>query len=140
MDHIAIMNPKRKLLPRILSGQKTIESRWYQTRRDPRTTAQIGETVYFKDAGKPVTVRARIADVKRFELQGIQDVLAVVDRYGDRISGNNASLAERGKEARYCILIFLEQVEEVAPFQIDRTGFGSGSAWISVADIARIKV
>lgn len=35
MDHLAIMNPKRKLIPKILSGEKKIESRWYMMRVAP---------------------------------------------------------------------------------------------------------
>lgn len=33
MDHVAILRKDWKLLPKILSGEKTIESRWYQTKR-----------------------------------------------------------------------------------------------------------
>ena len=36
MDHLAIMNPKRKLIPKILSGEKTIESRRYMMKVAPR--------------------------------------------------------------------------------------------------------
>lgn len=35
MYHIAILAKRRKLLDKILSGEKRIESRWYLTRRTP---------------------------------------------------------------------------------------------------------
>ncbi|MEI7477466.1 MAG: hypothetical protein WCJ81_02865 [bacterium] len=38
MDHVAIMKKSRKLIPKIVSGEKTIESRWYQTKRAPWNT------------------------------------------------------------------------------------------------------
>lgn len=51
MHHIAIMNGPWNLIPKILSGEKTIESRWYRTRRAPWGGIRAGDTVYFKDSG-----------------------------------------------------------------------------------------
>lgn len=39
----------------------------------------------------------------------------------------------------YCLLIFLEAAQEVAPFAIDKSGYGAQAAWLVVDDIARIK-
>lgn len=52
MHHVAIMKPSWKLIPKILSGEKTIESRWYQTRRAPWNGIAAGDVVYFKDSGE----------------------------------------------------------------------------------------
>jgi len=35
MDHVAIMKRSWGLIPKILSGEKTIESRWYKKRIPP---------------------------------------------------------------------------------------------------------
>jgi len=44
MDHVAIMTPSWKLIPKILDGKKTIESCWYQTRRAPWGKIAIGDS------------------------------------------------------------------------------------------------
>ena len=67
MDHLAIMNPQRKLIPKILSGEKKIESRWYMMKIAPRERIHIGDTVYFKDAGKEVTAMAEVENVIQFD-------------------------------------------------------------------------
>lgn len=67
MDHVAIMKPSWGLLPKILSGQKVIESRWYSTRHLPWGKINPGDTTYFKNSGGPVTIKARVDKVLSFE-------------------------------------------------------------------------
>ena len=44
------------------------------------------------------------------------------------------------KKKRYCILVFLKDVEKITPFEIDKTGYGNACAWISVEDIDTLRV
>ena len=78
MDHVAIMNPRWRLIPRILSGEKVIESRWYLTRRAPWDRVAAGDTVYFKDAGRPVTARAKVSRVVQLELEDLAACRAAI--------------------------------------------------------------
>ena len=78
MDHLAIMNPKWKLIPKILSGEKTIESRRYMMKVAPWNKIQTGDTVYFKDAGKEVAAKAEVESVMQFDHYSqdqLQDIL-----------------------------------------------------------------
>lgn len=140
MDHVAIMNPAWQLILKILSGEKTIESRWYQTRRSPWDRVRIGDAVYFKDSGKAITVWATISEVMQFELQDITDARRIIDKYGTEIC-----LVEKDPNTwkslpKYCILMrLIHPILLRYPFRIDRTGFGSGVAWLTVPDIAIIK-
>jgi len=43
------------------------------------------------------------------------------------------------KDKRYCILVFLKDVESIKPFEINKKGFGIMSAWICIDDIKKIK-
>lgn len=135
MDHIAIMNPRWKLIPKILAGVKTIESRWYQTRRTPWDRISAGDTVYFKDAGKPVTARAVVAEALQFELASLADARRIVQEYGQDICLVNPDPTAWGGLPRYCVLVRLSQPEAIAPFAIDKTGIGSAAAWISLPDV-----
>jgi hypothetical protein len=70
MNHIAFLNPKWGLLPKILSGEKTIESRWYENRISPYKELLEDQNpkkhkIYFKDLGKPITA---VCNLKRIEI------------------------------------------------------------------------
>jgi ASC-1-like (ASCH) protein len=67
MHHVAIMNKSWKLIPKILSGEKTIESRWYHTKRSPWNIVSQEDTVFFKDSGSNITASAKVARVIQYE-------------------------------------------------------------------------
>lgn len=83
MDHLAIMNPKRKLIPKILSGEKTIESRRYMMKVAPRNKIQSGDTVYFKDAGQMVTASATVAHVLQYDAYTDDQLHDILSAYAD---------------------------------------------------------
>ncbi|MDB4984456.1 MAG: hypothetical protein JWM20_635 [Patescibacteria group bacterium] len=140
MHHVAIMNKKWKLIPKILSGEKTIESRWYVTRRSPWNAISAGDTVYFKDAGERVTAKADVEDVLQFENYSEKELRAILKKYGARICFSSLETAFdwcAGK--KYCILVFLKNPKSITPFGIDKTGFGNACAWIAVKNISQLK-
>lgn len=141
MHHVAIMKPAWKLIPKILSGQKTMESRWYQTRRAPWDQVQSGDMVYFKNAGEPVVASATIAEVFQFEIASADDARKIMDRFGRELLLVQPDPATWSRLPRYCILIRLQDPKVVdPPFQINKHGFGSAAAWITVSDIEAIRV
>lgn len=140
MDHVAIMNPSWKLIPKILSGEKTIESRWYQTRRAPWKKVQKGDRIFFKDSGKMITATATIAHVECIELSSKEDVESVITKYGKQICLVQTDIRLWGKLPKYCILVWLKEPKSIHPFSITKAGFGSGVAWISVKNIDTIKI
>lgn len=138
MIHIAIMKKSWGMLPKILSGEKTIESRWYKTKRAPWGKIAIGDTVYFKNSGEPVTVKARVVRVLQFaDLTPIR-IIGVLREFGERdgIPKDKTSyFAELFRDKKYCLLIFLKNPQKVKPFEISKKGFGAMAAWISVNSI-----
>lgn len=138
MDHLAILSKKRKLLGKIISGEKTIESRWYKFKRIPYDTVKTGDWIYFKDSGESVTAKAKAEKVILFENLTRNKIISILKEYGKRIC-IPLSYSKRLEGKNYCVLIFLKNVEKVGPFEIDKTGFGMMSAWISVDNIDLIK-
>ena len=63
MDHIAILKKSWGLLEKVLSGEKTIESRWYKTKHIPWNRIRAGDTLYFQNAGEPVYVKSKVKKV-----------------------------------------------------------------------------
>lgn len=143
MDHLAIMNPAWGLTTKILNGQKTIESRWYRSRRAPWNHITTGDVVYFKDSGQPVTVKARVKAVRQFSDLQPSTVRRLLAQYGaqDGITSTQRPFYYRiFKNKRYCILVFLADVRPTKPFRITKRGYGLQTAWITVPHISTLHV
>ncbi|MFH1671707.1 MAG: hypothetical protein ABH889_02985, partial [Candidatus Portnoybacteria bacterium] len=65
----------------------------------------------------------------------------ILKRYGKDDLGANDIMPEIRKYAsgkNYCILVFFNEVKRVKPFNINKTGFGTMSAWVTVNNIKQI--
>lgn len=142
MEHIAIMKKEWGLTEKILNGQKKIESRWYFVKYQPWDKIKSGEVVYFKDSGEPVRLMAEVEKVMQFSDLTPKKVKEILNKYGkdDGIEQEKIpDFFERFKDKKYCMLIFLKNPVEIKPFDIDKTGFGTMSAWITIDNISKIK-
>jgi ASC-1-like (ASCH) protein len=142
MEHLAIMKKSWGLTNKILNGQKKIESRWYSIKYKPWDCIKAGEVVYFKDSGDLVRIRAEVSKVVQFAGLTINKVKEILNKYGkdDGIEKERISeFFERFKDKKYCILVFLKNPQKIKPFDINKTGFGAMSAWITVDKISKIK-
>ncbi len=139
MDHIAIMKKSWGMIDKILSGKKTIESRWYKSRYAPWDRIKRGDNVYFKDSGRPVTVRAEVAKVLQFDDLDRDKFKRIIKNFANNICLRNCDYNQY-KDKNYCILVFLKFPYKIKKsFLIDKTGYGSSAAWICVEDIRKIK-
>lgn len=142
MEHIAIMKKSWGLTEKILSGEKTVESRWYKSKYAPWDRIKSGDIIYFKDSSEPVTVKAKVTKVLQFDNLNSQKTEQILAKYGKADLGTNHIMPEireyvSGKN--YCVFIFFDNVEEIEPFNINKSGFGVMSAWISVDNIDQLK-
>jgi ASC-1-like (ASCH) protein len=83
-DHLAIMRKSWGFLPKILRGEKTIESRWYKHKHVPWDKITPGDVVYFKNSGEPVSVKAVVSRVLQFANLTPQRVKELLDEYGEQ--------------------------------------------------------
>ena len=142
MDHVAIMRKSWGLSPKIISGKKKIESRWYKSKYAPWDKIKKGETVYFKDSGCPVTIKTKVDNVLQFSDLNPKRVKEILNEYGkpDGLGIDDIpKFVELFKDKKYCIIVFLKNPEEIEPFNIDKSGFGAMCSWVSVGDIKKIK-
>jgi ASC-1-like (ASCH) protein len=142
MDHVAIMKKSWGLLPQILSGHKTIETRSYENRCAPWEKIKIGETVFFKNSGEPVTVQAEVEKIMQFENLTPSKIKTILKEYGRADGIEKEKIGEffkLFKNKKYCLLIFLKNPTPVKPFDINKSGFGSMSAWLTTPNISKIK-
>lgn len=142
MDHVAIMKKSWGLTERILTGKKTIESRWYSIRCKPWDAVKPGDLVFFKDSGEPVTLRAGVRKVLQFSDLNPKRVKDLLSTYGGDDGIDPLELPayfQRFKNKKYCILIFLKNPRAVHPFEINKKGFGAMAAWLIVNNISLIR-
>jgi hypothetical protein len=143
MDHLAIMRKSWGLTDKLLSGQKIIESRWYKHRYSPWDRINSGDTVYFKNTGEMVSSKATVAKVLQFSNLSPLKVQELLNNYGRDIGLNQSDISSyfsQFKDKKYCLLIFLKHSQSVVPFQINKSGFGAMSSWITVDHISDIKI
>ncbi len=142
MDHIAIMKKSWGLTDKILTGEKTLEERWYKFKRPPFGVAKIGDTIYFKDSGDPVSVKAKITKVLQFENLTPEKSQEIVKKYAHADLGSNKitpEIEEYTSNKNYCVIIFFENAKKIEPFEINKKGFGTMAAWITVKNVNKIK-
>lgn len=139
MHHVAIMRPSWKLTEKILSGEKCIESRWYNTKYPPWDRIKTGDVVFFKE-GKFVSAKADVYKVLQFDNLNEKKVAELLDTYAkdDGIADRKNFFFQIFRDKKYCILIFLKNAQE-ARFQISKKGFGNMASWICVDDVSRIR-
>jgi len=135
------MNPRWHLIEKILSGEKTIESRWYRNRISPWGTINVGDTIFFKDAGRPVSARATVTQVLQQELSSITDGIRLVTLYRKELCFTENALADTSwlQKKRYAILVFIKKPTRIAPFHINKAGYGSACAWITIPNIDNLR-
>ncbi|MEK6816643.1 MAG: hypothetical protein AABY09_03450 [Nanoarchaeota archaeon] len=138
MEHLAILSKQKKLLAKIISGEKTIESRWYASKKAPFGLIAEGDTIYFKESGEPVTVKAKASRILYYEGLNQEKIKGLLIEYGSQI-GVDVSYLGNIKDKKFCILIFLDGIEKIEQFRIDKKGYGMMCAWISVDSIDRLK-
>lgn len=132
--HVAIMRKEWRLTEKILSGEKIIESRWYLNRYPPWDKIAPGDTIYFKNSGEPVKIVATCKKVVQFFGLTPGRVKSLLDKYykADGITKSELkNYYKKFKDKQYCVLVFLKDVKEVKPFEIDKSGFGAMAAWLA---------
>jgi len=141
-DHIAIMKKSWGLVPKILDGTKTCESRWYKSKTVPWDRIQPGDNLYFKDSGEPITVKARVTKVLQYEIENSNHALEIMKKHGKTDLGLETipeEIKDYTRNKNYAIFVFFDSVEKIKPFKIDKTGFGSQAAWLTIDNINKIK-
>ncbi len=140
MDHVAIMNKRWKLIPKILDGSKTIESRWYVNRIKPWNSINVGDKIFLKNAGEPITASAVVSKVLQFDHLDKYTFKEIMDKYAEDIQLLSREYDEYYQSKNYCILIFLENVRSVEPFDVSKKGFGNACAWMCVDNLDNIRI
>jgi len=142
MQHIAIMKKEWGLTQRIIDGVKTIESRWYKFKTGSWGRVRVGEEIFFKDSGSPVTVKAAITKVEQYKIKNNHEAVKLMIAYALEVLGTT-TLSKPIKDyitnKKYAVFVHFNKVKKITPFDIDKAGFGMQCAWLVVDSVNKIK-
>jgi len=105
--------------------------------------AKPGDAIYFKDSGEPVSIKAKITKVLQFENLTPEKSAEIASKYAMADLGTHEippEIKDYTSHKNYCVIVFFDNVEKIAPFAIDKTGFGAMAAWLCIDDINIIKL
>ncbi len=140
MEHIAIMKRSLGFLNKIIKGNKTLESRWYKTKYPPWGKIKKGDILYFKDSGKPVTIKSEVEKVIHYSDLSPKRSFDILHKYNKKLGIDNIhEFYKIINDKKYCILIFFTKVEMIKPFNINKSGYGMLASWIVINDVNIIK-
>lgn len=144
MDHVAIMNKSRKLIDKILSWEKTIESRRYKSKKAPWNGIQSWDTIFFKNSWEEVIAKATIKSVIQYENTNGEYTNIILQKYWWKwwiyFSTSESETKKWVENKKYVILVFLENPQRIVPFNINKTWFWISCAWLSLKNIDKIKI
>lgn len=138
MEHLAILSKEGDFLNKILNKEKTLESRWSKSKRAPFDKIKERETIYFKESSKSVIAKAQASKIIFFSDLTEDKIYEIYAKYNKQLCIDEG-YKQRIKGSKYCTLIYLTDVKQIAPFNIHKEGFGSQTAWIAVPSIEEIR-
>lgn len=124
--HVAIL--RRPFAEKVLSGEKTVETRLMRVRRVPWTGCAVGDTVFIKVSGGPVVARASVGGVTRYHIPWDASLAELEERY--RASGCIPPGYWDGKTGvKYAVMIELGGVTALNTGPVFEVKPGDRSAW-----------
>ena len=103
-----------RVLNLLLSGAKTIESRFYSSRRHhPAMHTESGDVIYFKRPAKGIEAKAIAGTVRIFLALDDTQLADIYWMYGDRICADDVFWRENRYSVQ-CILIEITGLERIS--------------------------
>jgi hypothetical protein len=141
MDHVVYLDAKAKELEILLSGKKTMIIRGATGRKLPYGRVSSGDVLYFinNNAEGVVKAKAKAKRVINSDRMSKEGSVALVEGYQDKLQ-LTVKQFKRWAGKRYIVLIEVEDVEQLAPFPIDKSEYGNMDDWLPVEDIESVRV
>lgn len=123
--HLAVMTGS--FLDLIMTGEKTVESRFHRQRRAPLFIARPGDVVVFRQSGRPVNVAAMLGDVCYLNMTEVS-VDQVRADWASRIGCDDDDFWMTRADARWVSLLTLDLVFFISPQRLLKR---DRRAWVS---------
>ncbi|MBI3308019.1 MAG: hypothetical protein HYZ79_01430 [Candidatus Melainabacteria bacterium] len=119
MKHLAIF--KGDAAEKILSGKKSVESRFSKRKDPPFGQISAGDLVYIKPSGKDIIGQFKVNKVIFYDGLEVEDIGEIKEKYRTKLAVDESYW--QGKEnAKYGTLIFIGEVDPfiTAPIKISK--------------------
>jgi adenylate kinase family enzyme/ASC-1-like (ASCH) protein len=128
--HLAVM--VEPYLSRILSGEKTIESRYSINSIAPYNKIKPGDIVLLKKSGGGVVAIFEAGKVHYFLLSGQSDLETIRNEYNDRLKINE-NFWEEKRRCKYATLIDINRILQIPQFNVNKQ---SRTAWVTIGPLS----
>lgn len=141
MQHVVYTETKASELEQLLSGDKTMIIRSAPDRHVPYDKVQVGDTLFFLRNNGEGLIRAKATVSSVFFSEKLTKVksLELVSGHQDQLQLTEDQVKRWGGK-RYVVLVGVEKVIRLQPFDINKSKFGSIDDWIPVKDIEKIRI
>jgi hypothetical protein len=140
MDHIVYVDAKAGELEKLLVGTKKMVLRGATGRKLPYGRVQPGDRLFFiRNNGEgQVRAQARVSTVFNSEKLSEAESRQIVADNQEALQLSPAE-AKRWGGKRYLVLVGLEEVAPLEPFEIDRRAYGNMDDWLPVGEIETVR-
>ena len=141
MQHVVYTEAKAGELEQLISGEKTMIVRSASDKRVPYEKVEVGETLYFlRNNGEGlIRAKATVSSVFFSEKQTKVNSIELINSHQDQLQLTDDQLKRWGGK-RYVVLVGVEKVIRLYPFDINKSKFGNMEDWIAIKDIEKIRI
>ena len=126
--HLVIL--KKPYVDAILAGKKTVESRFYRTKRPEYQQIQPGDRLLLKISSGPVCASAVAEKVEKFEGLTPQKLAEIYKQYNHLILGEKPYWRSK-INSRFGFLVWLRNVRAIEPRMIHKKDW---RAWVVLSE------
>ncbi len=140
MDHVVYVDHKEKEMDRLLSKQQTMIIRGAAGRKLPHGRVNVGDSLYFINNNGEGIVKAvgKVKSVYNSEKMTEEESKSLVNKNISKLQLSEKQFS-RWAGKRYLVLVEVEDVKEVEPFNLDKSKYGNMDDWLLVEDIKNAK-
>ena len=140
MDHVVYLDYKASEMEKLLSEEKKMIIRGAAGRKLPYGRVDIGDALYFinNNGEGEVKAKAIVKSVLNSDKLTKEESINLVENNQDKLKLTKQQF-KRWAGKRYLVLIELEKVEEIEPFNIDKSDYGNMDDWLLVEEIDNVK-
>lgn len=133
MDHVVYVDAKAKELSKLISGEKTMIIRGAAGRKLPHGRVDAEDVLYLieNDGSGLVKTKCRAKSAFNSEKMSKDESIALVNENQPKLQLTAAQI-KRWAGKRYLVLIEVDQIESLTPFQINKSDYGNMDDWLPV--------
>lgn len=141
MDHVVYLDAKANELENLLNGSKRMIVRGAAGRKMPYGRVNVDDVLYFLNNNAEGLIKAKgiVYSVHNSDKMTKEESVALVEANQSNLKLTDKQF-NRWAGKRYLVLIEVNQIMEIDPFQIDKNDYGNMDDWLPVDNIDSIKI